>query len=121
MSGGYAYGDHEPTEPCPYCGTVCRADFVDIGVGFTQCGPYHCDNCYASEIGPYDDERVLSEEELKTGWYAPKSKPGSSANVIDGRIVSHVQMRKEYENEFKDNPLWQDKKHVEDWWKKIRQ
>jgi hypothetical protein len=61
---GYAYGEHEPTEACPYCSTICRADFVDIGVGFTQCGPFHCEQCGASEIGPYDQERELIDEEL---------------------------------------------------------
>lgn len=115
MSGGYTYGDHEPTENCPYCGTVCRADFVDIGVGMQQCGPYHCEACHASEIGPYDEERPLSEDEKRTGWYAPHSQPGSSANVIGGRIVSHVQARETYRQEFQDNPLWHDKECVSDW------
>lgn len=120
MSGGYAYGEHEPTENCPYCATVCRADFVDIGVGFQQCGPYHCDNCGASEIGPYDNERVLTATEEKTSWYAPGSAPGSSANMINGRIVSHVQAREAYRQEFTGNPLWHDKKYVDEWWKKQR-
>lgn len=118
--GGYAYGEHEPTEPCPYCGTVCRADFVDIGVGYQQCGPYHCDNCHASEIGPYDEERPLTVDEKRTGWYAPESEPGSSANVIAGRVVSHVQARDTYRAEFVGNPLWHDKNYVDEWWSEIR-
>lgn len=121
MSGGYAYGEHEPTENCPYCDTVCRADFVDVGVGHQQCGPYHCENCGASEIGPYDAERETTEAERKTGWYAPGAEPGSSVNVIGGRIVSHVQAREAYRQEFKGNPLWHDKKHVEEWWDRQRQ
>ena len=120
MSDGYAYGQHEPTRECPYCGTICRADFVDVGVGLTQCGPYHCENCGASEIGPHDEPRPLSEDEKKHGWYAPDSAPGSSANVINGRIVSHVQAREAYRREFVGNPLWHDKKYVDDWWKKQR-
>lgn len=120
MAGGYAYGEHEPTENCPYCATVCRADFVDIGVGFQQCGPYHCENCGASEIGTYDQERVLSDREKNSGWYAPGSEPGSTANVIGGRIVSHVQARKAYQQEFSGNPLWQDKAYVNDWWARQR-
>lgn len=41
---------------CPYCGyDKCDADFVDVGIGFIQCGPYFCDNCNASEIGSFDD------------------------------------------------------------------
>lgn len=114
--GGYAYGEHEPTEACPYCGAICRADFVDIGIGFQQCGPFHCDACLASEIGPYDAERPLSDEERKTGWYGPGAEPGSSTNVIGGRIVSHVQARETYKREFAGNPLWHDKKYVDDWW-----
>jgi len=120
MAGGYTYGEHEPTEGCPYCGTICRADFVDIGVGFQQCGPYHCEQCGASEIGPSDDERVLTELEQKTGWYAPGAEPGSSANVIGGRIVGHVQARDAYRQEFVGNPSWYDKGYVADWWKKLR-
>ena len=117
---GYAYGKHEPTENCPYCQAVCRADFVDIGVGMQQCGPYHCDRCGASQIGPYDAVRPLSEQEKDTGWYRPDSEPGSSANVIGGRVVSHVQARNTYQQEFKGNPLWHDKKHVDEWWKSQR-
>ena len=29
---GYTYGD-APVERCPYCGSVCEADWVDVGVG----------------------------------------------------------------------------------------
>jgi len=42
----------EPTQECPYCKNDMYADFVDVGVGMVQCGPYHCDGCGASEIGP---------------------------------------------------------------------
>jgi len=118
--GGYSYGKHEPTRNCPYCKTVCRADFVDIGVGMQQCGPYHCDNCLASEIGPYDEERALSEVETRTGWYAPGAEPGSSANVIGGRIVSHVQARETYQQEFAGNAMWHDKDYVAEWWRCTR-
>lgn len=118
--GGYVYGDHEPTERCPYCKAICRADFVDVGVGFQQCGPYHCVECGASEIGPFDEERPLTELEKDTGWYAPDTKPGSSANVIGGRIVSHVEARRAYRDEFTGNPLWNDKGYVDDWWARLR-
>lgn len=117
---GYAYGEHEPTEDCPYCGTPCMADFVDIGVGFTQCGPYHCEQCGASEIGPYDKERQLTEAEQKTGWYAPGAEPGSSANVIHGKIVSHVQMKAAYRKEFVGNALYHWPGEVEKWFDDIR-
>jgi hypothetical protein len=120
MSGGYAYGEHEPVEKCPYCGAHCRADFVDIGVGMQQCGPYHCDNCGASEIGPFDDERVLTEAEKKSGWYAPGAEPGSSANVLGGKVVSHVQMNAAYREEFVGNPLHDVPGYVEAWREQVR-
>ena len=79
MSGGYAYGDLEPKERCPYCNALCCADFVDVGVGMVQCGPYHCERCGASECGPYDNDK--SRHDPDTGWYPPGSLAGSSANV----------------------------------------
>jgi hypothetical protein len=117
---GHTYGDHEPTQKCPYCGYECRADYVDIGVGMQQCGPFACDNCHASQIGPYDEPRQLSAEEIKIGWYAPLSQPGSTANVINGRVVSHVIARATYQKEFKGNPLWHDQEYVKRWWDKHR-
>lgn len=129
----------QPTQKCPYCGTHCDADWVDVGVGLVQCGPYHCMECGASEIGPYDnyhdpfrphfqadistkkDPRILTKRESETGWYEPDTPPGSSANVIGGRIVSHRQMEATYREEFVDNPLWHDKAYMENWQKKIRE
>jgi hypothetical protein len=120
MMNGYAYGQHEPTELCPYCKTPCTADFVDIGVGFQQCGPYHCEQCGASEIGPYDEPRELTGAEKSTGWYAPDPEPGSSANVIGGKVVSHVQMNRAYQEEFVGNPLHDWPGEVERWSEEIR-
>lgn len=117
---GYTYGDNPPTRPCPYCQTICDADFVDIGVGFTQCGPYTCPNCGASEIGPHDVTVPLSAEEIDKGWYKPGSPPGSSANVIGGKHVSHQVMRDTYKRHFTGNPLHADKSYVEGWYKTIR-
>jgi hypothetical protein len=101
---GYGYGEHEPREKCPYCGATCHADFCDIGVGFTQVGPYHCQRCGASEISPYQfnlndmnsrkllDGRVLDEIEHETGWYRPDSDPDSLANVDDdGNHIRHFE------------------------------
>jgi hypothetical protein len=85
-----------------------------------QCGPYHCEQCGASEIGPYDKERELTAQERDAGWYAPASEPGSSANIIGGRIVSHVQARDAYQDEFAGNPLWQNEKYVANWWQRQR-
>jgi hypothetical protein len=116
MRGAY----ETPTEPCPYCKTPCDADWVDVGVGMVQCGPYHCLQCHASEIGPHDEPRALTKREEDTGWYAPESDPGSSANVIGGQHVSHRVMKAIYQAEFKDNPLWHDRAHVDDWWANVR-
>ena len=113
MSGGYAYGEPEPTRQCPYCKANCDADFVDVGIGYQQCGPYHCDNCEASEIGPCDEERELTPDEERTWWYAPGSKPGSSANVIEGRFVSHEEMRRRYVAEYPASA-------TDEWREKIR-
>jgi hypothetical protein len=30
---------------CPACGKIARADFVDIGVGMQQSGPFCCEAC----------------------------------------------------------------------------
>jgi hypothetical protein len=77
-------------EPCPYCDTACEADWINNGVGLVQCGPFHSEQGgAASEIGPYDQERQLPQREKQTGWYAPGAEPGSSTNVIDGKVVSH--------------------------------
>lgn len=37
---------------CPYCKEQTEADWVDVGIGMIQCGPFHCTSCGASEIGP---------------------------------------------------------------------
>lgn len=131
----------QETRDCPYCNAKCDADFCDVGVGWIQCGPYHCVQCGASEIGPYDNyvdpyrsytfpndppdkpkenPRVLELQESRTGWYQPASAPGSSANVIGGKIVSHKVMKDTYQIEFSNNPLWEDKNYVDEWWKNIR-
>lgn len=120
MSGGYCYGESEPIEACPWCGTPCRADFVDIGVGYTQCGPYHCENCGASERSGNDAARELTPKEIETGWYGPGSEPSEHANVIAGKHVSHRVMRDAYEQEFTGNPRYNEPGVVEQWWKDIR-
>ena len=80
---GYAYGEQEPTCPCPYCGTECHADFCDIGVGHQQVGPYHCAGGFASEAGPYEDTESRPDYDPKFGWYRPGSPAGETANVND--------------------------------------
>lgn len=111
----------EKIRECPYCNALCEADWVDIGVGEQQCGPFHCESCGATEIGGYDEKRELTEEEKKTMWYKPGSMPGSSANVINGKVVSGDLMKAEYQREFKNNPLWHDKTYINNWYRKMRE
>jgi hypothetical protein len=84
----------EPEEPCPYCGAMCEADFVNIGVGMQQCGPYHCEECGASEIGP-EGKTGCTEEEIKTGWYRAKVSP--YANTVAGTIIDHKTAKRLYD------------------------
>lgn len=56
-----------PTTKCPYCNNDCEADWVDVGIGMVQCGPYYCDNCGASEIGYYDD--IGFDRNLFSKWH----------------------------------------------------
>lgn len=51
---------------CPYCQSMMDADFVDIGVGMVQCGPYHCLSCHASEIGPETDDWCYKDRDGNT-------------------------------------------------------
>ncbi|KMM51651.1 hypothetical protein ACH95_23335 [Bacillus glycinifermentans] len=105
-----------PLKKCPYCGEECEADFVDNGVGMVQCGPYHCYNCGASEIGPemeFEDlvdkdghyagqgklksPQDFTEKEIRNGWYEPKSKKISPyANTIAGQLVNHIEAKAAY-------------------------
>jgi hypothetical protein len=86
----------QPKQNCPYCDSVCEADFVDVGVGMMQCGPYCCHNCMASSIGGFDSPRNLSEIEQKTGWYAPGQPVSDKANTVDGIPVSHAYAKELY-------------------------
>lgn len=67
---------------CPYCQSEMDADFVDVGVGFVQCGPYHCFSCGASEIGPelYD-------------WYY-KDREGKVIYLLGKRFYSKRDKKK---------------------------
>lgn len=116
---GHTYGEAAPTRECPYCRHRCSADFVDIGVGMQQCGPYHC-GCGASEIGAFDAERDLSAREKETGWYEPGHPPSDKANVIEGRVVSSEEMRAAYRAEFIGNPRYDEPGAVEAWREELR-
>lgn len=115
----HAANPYGPT-PCPYCGEPCHCDTVDVGVGLVQCGPYHCDACFASECGPYDSESDQARRDPKTGWYPPASPPGSSANVLDGKIVSASEMKGAYHARFAGSPDYDTPGTVEEWFNSHR-
>lgn len=116
----YTDFDDYSTCKCPYCGATCYADWCDVGVGYVQCGPFHCEDCGASQIGPYDDPRPLTLIEEFCGWYAPNSEPGSSANVIGGKIVTAKEMTDLYRNNFEGNPFYEKEGYVEEWFENVR-
>jgi hypothetical protein len=80
-----------PPKPCPCCGLPMDADWVDVGVGMVQCGPYHCFECNASEIGPERDEvqasGKLDADEERTGFYKGRISP--HANQVGGVPIDH--------------------------------
>jgi hypothetical protein len=93
---------YDRSVPCPYCNERCECDLVDVGFGEAngiQCGPYHCDECGASQIGPEmaKIKDTLTEFERKCGWYAPGKPVSPHANTIDGTLVDHKTARKLYE------------------------
>lgn len=78
-----------PKAICPYCSCGdCEADYVDVGVGMIQCGPYFCPECQASEAS-YLDDRELNDREEETGWYEPYSPVSENANTVGGKLVDH--------------------------------
>ena len=84
-----------PTETCPYCGKEMEADWVDIGVGMQKCGPYHCYECGASEIG-FEGWDNCTEEERETGFYRGSVSP--HANTFQGVPVSWQTAKTLYEH-----------------------
>jgi hypothetical protein len=71
------YFHYDDPEPCPYCGAGCHAEFVDVGVGMAQCGPYRCENCHAYELkdGYNGDSATWTDKERETGWREPSQEP----------------------------------------------
>ncbi|MBL3821381.1 hypothetical protein RCJ96_06090 [Bacillus sp. BSL6] len=63
-----------PTKECPYCKEEMEADFVDIGIGMQQCGPYHCQVCGASEIGPELYDWYYQDREGRTLYLTGKRR-----------------------------------------------
>lgn len=68
-------------QTCPYCGNAqCFAEWCDVGVGFVQMAPFHCDACTATEIGPHDKTEP-TDTEKEIGWYAPGKLPDTVSSV----------------------------------------
>lgn len=65
-------GDAMRKEMCPYCWAECEAEWVHVGIGYVQITPFECPDCYARQIGPYDEpDGVTTAWEREVGWYAP--------------------------------------------------
>lgn len=64
----------EPKETCPHCQSETEANFVDVGVGSVQCGPYHCYSCGASEIGPELFDWYQKDRDGKTIYLTAKKR-----------------------------------------------
>lgn len=80
-------------QTCPYCGNEhCNAEWCDIGVGFTQMSPYHCDACLATEIGAYD-KTTPTAAETAAGWYAPGRLPDTVSSVNGCLIDTKTALR----------------------------
>jgi hypothetical protein len=105
--------------PCPYCGEPCECDLVDVGVGYVQCGPYHCEACGASEAGSSDED--LARMDPKTKWFAPGEPPSSLANMIDGRLATAAETKAVYRDRFAGSPDYDKPGFVEDWFKQHRE
>jgi hypothetical protein len=89
LSGGdSAYS--EPVYACPYCNGPCEANFVDIGVGVQQCGPFVCGLCGAAETGLHQPDSELTAIEQLTGYYEP---PARSEEMVDVKIPFYALVR----------------------------
>lgn len=79
--------------PCPHCAAMMEEpDLVDVGIGMVQCGPYVCDSCGASEIGPeYRAAKAAGElnpDEIRTHFYQ-NGRISPHANQHNGKVISH--------------------------------
>ena len=94
------FNTFEGGDVCPYCGSIMECDTVNVGIGYQQCGPYHCKECGASEIH-HSDTLELDEDEQMTGFYKNRISP--IANTCCGHLVSHVEAKRLYKNGSLDN------------------
>jgi hypothetical protein len=92
-----------PSQECPYCKAEMEADWVDVGVGMVQCGPYHCYECEASEIGPelwdwyYTDREgevlYLPGKRVYVEWAKKKMRWGFQTVLKPGHPFSETELK----------------------------
>lgn len=94
LAGGKDIYD-PPIYGCPYCGFPCSADYVDVGVGMQQCGPYFCQACKACQHHPEDSEPT-DDAGIITGWHLPGAPISRHNNTVDGILVGHREAKAAY-------------------------
>lgn len=92
-----------PSMECPYCKSQMEADWVDVGVGMVQCGPYHCYECEASEIGPelfdwyYKDREgetiYLPGKRVYLKWAKKKLRWETQAVLMPGHPFKEIELK----------------------------
>lgn len=66
---------------CPFCFGKCSAEYVDVGVGYMQCEPFHCGDCGAIEIGSADGYGAPEGATVWMGFYLPAEGPSADERV----------------------------------------
>lgn len=67
-----AFLKHWGAPNCRWCGELCDAEFVDVGVGQVQVTAGICEACCAVEMSPYFlPDGKITEVEMVTGWHGP--------------------------------------------------
>lgn len=66
---------------CPFCGGLCDAEFVDVGIGGpgVQVTPFVCGSCEAQQMNPHHDNSHATPEEAKVGWWRGPEPPNPYA------------------------------------------
>lgn len=75
---------------CRWCGSLCDAEFVDVGVGpWAQVTAGVCDSCGAVQMSPhYTPDGLISEVEMATAWWAPfEDHPDYSPYALHGDLA----------------------------------
>ena len=59
---------------CPECGLIATADFVDIGVGMQQCGPFGCEACGWTEAPSHPGDFLTDDLEHVEGMLEDRER-----------------------------------------------